>query len=426
MFRNLALAIALTIAFSIAGWGADPAGTSPAASHLHVLLNQKAYVELEQSVNQQLSAEDAGLFRGIISNRKNRLTESIRLLEPLRTKLAAEAPSWREKELLKTLADDYSKAFNYAQSADTFAALLKRYGKVLSRRERRNAVERRDEMQLLRSAPPQTADSPGAFTLTSTRNTMGLIEIPVEANGQRESWVLDTGANTSVITESTARRIGLRLLEGSAQTDDLNGMPVPFRVGVLSELRIGSAVLHNVEMPVASDQALNFAGHQIQGIVGFPVQSALGRITFYADGRVGVDAQPAGEEGSELFMEGQTPIAVVKAAGAERLFSLDTGATGSGFSSRFYSVVKSQLTEKMRVQSGSTGAGGTRRFKVYKMKDVRLILGGQEAMLASIDILAKPMGADMDVFFGNLGQDVFGAFQSYTFDFVNMTFTARR
>jgi hypothetical protein len=257
------------------------------------------------------------------------------------------------------------------------------------------------------------------------RDMLGLIEIPVEANGKSESWVLDTGANTSVVTESTARRIGIRLLEGSASAGDFNGTPVTFRVGVLSELKIGNTVFHDVELPVTSDQALKIGGYQIQGIVGFPVQSALRRFTVYADGRVAMN-EAAKESGSELFMEGQTPVAAARIAGQEYLFLMDTGATGSGFSWRFYSVVKSRLTEKMRVESDSAGAGGVRHFHEYQMKDLDLSIGGQKAILAKANIVPKPMGNGMDDFFGTIGQDVFGSFQSYTFDFENMTFTARK
>lgn len=423
MVRKLSLSIAL--ALSIAGLCSAGSLADTAANHLERLLQQKRYLELERSIDQQLSPEESAFFRGIMANRKNQVEESIRLLAPLAPKLAAQAPSWREQEVLRTLADDYSKTFEYAKSADTFSTLLKRYGKALSRQEHRTASDRRDEMRLLRSAPPQTVELNSSSSLPVTRNSLGLIEIPVEANGKAESWVLDTGANTSVVTESTASRIGLKLLDGSAKTGDINGTAVSFRVGVLPQLKIGNAIFHNVELPVASDRALNIAGCQIQGIIGFPVQSALGRITLYADGHVGINSEPAKQPGSELFMEEQMPLAVVKAAGGERLFSLDTGAGGSTFGLRFYKEVKSQLTEAMRANSDLAGAGGTRHLRSYQMPDLALGLGGQEITLPVATILAGPNGP-FDIFFGNLGQDVFGAFKSYTIDFQNMTFTAQK
>lgn len=281
-------------------------------------------------------------------------------------------------------------------------------------------------MQLLRTAPPQTVQLHAPSMLQGVRTDLGWIEIPVEANGTNELWVLDTGANTSVVTETTARRIGLVLLDGAAQTTDINGSKVSFHIGVLLELRIGNAVLYNVELPAASDAAFNIMGYQMRGIIGFPVQSALGRITVYSDAHVGINAESANGPGSEMFMEEQTPLAVADAAGADRLFSLDTGALGSQFGVRFYRAVRSQLTRKMRASIELAGAGGLRHFRGYKMERLKLTLGGQDVTLPSTTILAEPNGSDLDTFFGNLGQDVFGAYSAYTIDFQSLTFTATK
>lgn len=411
--------------FISAGFCSD-VPTEQTAARLRDLLQQKKYVELEQGIDGRLTPADGVLFNGIIANRKNRVDESIKLLEPLATQLALRPPSWRERELLKALADDYSKAFEYAKSADTFSALLNRYGKQLSRREHLGNRNRRDEMQLLRTAPPQTVQLNTASMLQGIRTALGWIEVPVEANGKNELWVLDTGANTSVVTESTARRIGLDLLDGAAQTTDINGSKVSFRIGVLLDLKIGNAVLHNVELPVATDAAFNIEGYQMRGIIGFPVQSALKRITISSDAQVGINSEAANAPGSEMFMEEQTPIAVAKVAGADRLFSLDTGALGSQFGVRFYRTVRSQLTRKMRAKIESAGAGGMRHFRGYKMDRLNLSLGGQDIVLPSATILAEPFGSDLDTFFGNLGQDVFRAYGAYTIDFQNMTFKATK
>jgi hypothetical protein len=123
-------------------------------------------------------------------------------------------------------------------------------------------------------------------------------------------------------------------------------------------------------------------------------------------------------------MEEQMPLAPVKAAGGERLFPW-TPVRGSTFDLRFYKEVKSQLTEAMRAKSDFAGAGGTRHLRSYQMLDLALGLGGREITLPVATILAEPNGP-FDIFFGNLGQDVFGAFKSYTIDFQNMTFIAQK
>jgi hypothetical protein len=394
---------------------------------LEGLIKQKNYLELERSLDQILRAEDASFFRGIMANRKNQVLESIKLLEPLLPKLARQPPSWREQELLRTLADDYSKSFDYAKSADTFARLLNRYDKTLPPEQRRSARERQGVMQILRHSPKQTVELNGPSMLDSTRNKLNLIEIPVEIGGKREMWVLDTGANTTVITESTARRIGLEVLPGTAQTAGITGALVQFHVGVLRELKIGNAVFHNVELDVTDDKEFNFEGYQISGLVGYPLQSALGRITFYPDGRVALDSEPVSEQGSEMFMEEQMPAGAARAAGVDRLFTLDSGA-GSTFSFRFYELVKPQLTKAMRAHTELSGAGGMRKARSYLMPELKMSIGGAEVTLRPATVLREPLGGGsiIDQFFGNLGQDVFRAFNAFTFDFRRMRVEARK
>ncbi|HKV91672.1 MAG TPA: retropepsin-like aspartic protease [Candidatus Angelobacter sp.] len=417
----------LLIGLCMPARGFAQAATPASARRLETLIQERKYLELERRLDEHHAPQDAGFFRGIMANRKNRVAESIKLLEPLVSKFAAQPPSWREQELLRTLADDYAKSFEYAKSADTFAALLKRYDKTLPPEQRRAAGERQGAMQILRASPKQTVELNGPAMLASTRNKLGLIEIPVEIDGKREMWVLDTGANTSVVTESTARRIGLELLPGTAQTGGYTGAPVRFHVGVLPKLKIGNTIFHNVELDVAEDKEFNFGGYQISGLVGYPLQSALGRITFYADGSVGLNTEPASKSGSEMFMEEQMPAGAARAAGAERLFTLDTGA-GSTFSFRFYNVVKPQLTKAMRAHSELSGAGGTHKMRSYLLPELKMNIGGEDVTLKSVTVLPEPLGGDSvgDLFFGNLGQDVFGAFKSFTFDFQRMMVEARK
>jgi len=395
---------------------------------LDTLIEQKDYLELERRLNHHPGGEDGDFFRGIVANRKNAVPESIRLLEPLVAKLAPKRPTWREQELLRTLADDYSKNFDYAKSADTFAVLLKRYNKTLPPEQLRSAHERRGAMQILRSSPKQNVDLNAPSMLASTRNELGLVEIPVVIGGRSELWVLDTGANTSVITESTARRIGLELLPGTAQTEGLTGAPVQFHVGVLPELKIGNTTFHNVELDVVEDKQFYIGGYQISGIIGYSLQSAMRRITLYADGRVGVNTEPTSESGSEMFMEEQMPAGAAQAAGKLLLFTLDTGAGGSTFSFRFYNTVKPRLTQAMQGYSELAGAGGTRKRRNYRLPELKMSIGGGDVTLKSAPVLPERVGGGsvVDLFFGNLGQDVFAAFRSFTFDFERMRVEARR
>lgn len=394
------------------------------ADRLYLLLHQKQYLELESKLpNAHLTGPDAGFFHGVLANRKNRVQESIQFLEPLAKTLALELRSEQEMETLRTLADDYCKIFDYAKAEEAFSKVLLRYSDSLSARQRRSINDRLEEMRILRDAPPQTVELNGAFVVAASRNLMGLLEVPIDANGHNESWVLDTGANTSVVTETTARRIGIQLLEGTAHTGDISGLPVSYRIGILSQLKIGTAVLRNVELPVTSDKNLNFGGFQIQGIVGFPVQAALRKITF-TSGHMAFNADSENDVSSEMFMEEQTPTVSAQIGETTRLFSLDTGATGSMFSVRLYHALASRLAAGKRRKMDINGAGGTHYVHGYDLKNLPLQIGGQRAVLNKASIVSEPTESGLDDFFGNIGQDVLGSFKSYTIDFNKMVFRA--
>lgn len=394
------------------------------AGQLYSLLDQHQYLELERRLpNARLTNSDAAFFRGVLANRKHRIQESIRLLEPLAQALSSEPQSQQEMKTLQTLGDDYCKIFDYAKAEEAFSKALLRYVDSLSQRERQNISERLEEMQIVRGAPPQTVEQNGAFSVTTNRNALGLLEIPVEANGHGESWVLDTGAGTSVVTETTARRIGVQVLEGTAHTRDISGLPVSYHIGILAQLKIGTAVLRNVELPITSDANLNIGHYQIQGIIGFPVQAALERITITPD-LIGFNTDAKSDFGSEMFLQEQMPIVSAQTEGATRLFSLDTGAGGTILSMRFYRVVASKLAASKERKMGISGAGGTHFVRGYDMKNVQLRIGGQQVALPRASILAEPTDSGLDDFFGNIGQDILGSFKSYTIDFGKMKFKA--
>jgi predicted aspartyl protease len=421
-----ALRLIVVLLYSIAMPGAAHPAANDDAARLQAMVQNKDYLEFEQALGHaQLSPDESALFRGILANRKNRPEESIQLLEPLAQKLAAGPASWQEMEMLKSLADDYAKTFAYAKSENSFLALLRRYRTSLNQHERRTAEERMQEMHILRNALPQTVAENSPAVLPLTRNKFGLFEIPVTANGKSESWVIDTGAGNNVVTLTTARRIGLKILEGQATTEDLNGLPVGFRIGILNELKVGNTILHNVELAITADEHLKFADYQIQGLVGFQVQTALPTMTFSADGHFAINGETAAGPSSEMFVEETAPVVEAEVQGSPLLFTLDTGATASGFGRRFYRLMKAKLGLKKEEKSGSKGAGGTRPVRVYKTTDLPIVIGGQQAVLKQASITAQSLGG-LDLFFGNLGQDILGQFKSYTVDFGSMKFTATK
>src|SRR5579862_3391331 len=98
--------------------------SSISAADLNLLLEQRRYFRLERALASdiELAPETRAFFQGVMANRRNRASESIRLLQPLVTGLS-KADRKHAVIALSTLADDFEKTFHYAEAADTYANL---------------------------------------------------------------------------------------------------------------------------------------------------------------------------------------------------------------------------------------------------------------------------------------------------------------
>jgi hypothetical protein len=414
----------------VASWQLSTARSVPAgtAANLDTLLHERSYLRVENALESgvQLAPSDRAFFAGIMANRRNRAAESIKLLQPLIPGLAASNPA-RAVVALSTLADDYEKTFNYAAAADTYGYLARNFAPDMSEAQVEKAKREAERWSLLRAAPTQSSTLNQPFTVETTRDRLGLPETSVLVGGQRMAMILDTGANLSVISRSTALRLGLNLSGAESTLEGMAGDEMLVHAAVIPELQIAGATFHNVAVIVAEDADLFVTPMQyaLPGSLGFPVLSALGRITFFSDGRFGVDPRATSSQtaNGNLFLQRLTPIVAAEIRGKEELFTIDTGATGSLLSARYYKDYAHDFDSETVGEVGLAGAGGSRSILAYFARQVTLSLGGACVHLAQVPVLIEPRGTSDDSFYGNLGQDALGRFPSYTFDFQHMNFT---
>ncbi|MGA9967810.1 MAG: retropepsin-like aspartic protease [Terriglobales bacterium] len=361
-----------------------------------------------------------------MANRRNRVAESIKMLEPLVSSLSA-ANKDRAVIALSTLADDYEKTFRYSDAADAYGELEKRFGSWMDDQERQRASREAARWSLLRGAPPQSAEVKVSFTLPMIRNKVGLLEVSAEFGRFHESLILDTGANLSAISFSLAQRLGLKLSNSVATSRGIADRKMAVHTAVIPELRLGGARLRNVAVIVVADKDLIVPElrYRIPGSIGFPVLSALGRITFFADGRLGV-GEAAGSSGGEenLFLQRLTPIVAAEVGGIERLFTIDTGAVGSFFTVQYYLEHKSDFASQIIGDFDLAGAGGVRRYPAYFAGKLNMKIGGACVVVNELPVITQTRGSSVDKFYGNVGQSILRQFKSYTFDFQNMSFSA--
>jgi predicted aspartyl protease len=395
---------------------------------LDSLVEQREYPELERVLpNATLDETSRAYFEGVMANRRDELQQSIALLQPVIPKLSDQ--SKRAGVALRTLADDYVKTFRYADADRVYTELLSRYKKQFNAADRQTLEDDAATDHLLIDAPPQSVEMKGEFSLSTHPSKIGTIDADLTVSGVTRSWILDTGANFSVVTESLAKQMGLKLSEGTAQTQGASGAENRLHIAIIPQIKIETATVHNVVALVLPDKSLNVnfgkGSYQIDAILGYPVLTALGQLTFSADHRVLV-APGGNSSGSRIYMQQLNPLIDCRISGLDLLMMFDTGASSTVLTAKYYRAFIGQFANLHSQPHGVVGAGGIKKLNAYRLPQVSIGLGGQTAVLKDVTVEAEPLGTDFDYLYGTIGRDLTNQFKSFTLDFKSMRFRLER
>ena len=396
------------------------------AEELDQDLKEMRWSELEQRVTKLPSGTDKKYFEGILANREGRLEESVKLLNAAIPKLSANE-RMQTALAIAALSDDYLKLYRYKEAAEEYGILESKYAADMETGRLSEIKDDSGVIRLIAGYPPQTIERGKAERVKTHHSEIGTVDATLTVNGVAESWILDTGANLSCVTQSLAKRLGVKVSEAAGQTKGgSNGLENPVHVALLPELDFAGAKIRNVVVMVFNDANLNIPlgegkSYQIQGILGFPVLQALKAITFSKDGYF--EAGGAPEAGySRMFMDKLTLLVEGQVEAKKLLFSFDTGASDSEFTKRYFDAFPGQFQGLKTKTMGTGGAGGMKERTVYELPTAQIEIGGQNVELSKVMTLTTLVGTGLDEFYGNLGQDLIGQFGSFTLDFRRMRF----
>lgn len=379
--------------------------------------------QLQTDLQKMPPGPNRDYLAGLLANRRGQIPRSVQLLQRALPNLQ-KAHDPRASEALNTLADDYTKLGNYASAA-------KAYDRLFALFPNENKGGTRDDagvLHLLASVPPMTMTWHGPTRLKTTRNAIGSTVTKLTVNGVTQEWLLDTGANYSVVSRTFAEKLHAKILPGHAQTGSgTTGLENSLQAAVLPTLHVGGATLENVVLLVLDDANLKISfgdrSYQINAILGYPVFQTMKVITFTHDGYF--EAGPSArrnQQGIPLYMRRLTPVVNLKANGVLLPFTLDTGASSTDLSLRYYDRFKSADLSWKPNEYEAAGAGGNIKRKIYTQPELHLEVGDKTAILKDIAITPQKTNAGLDELYGNIGQDLFQSFESFTLDFATMTF----
>lgn len=282
--------------------------------------------------------------------------------------------------------------------------------------DRPQVSEEQADVELFRGLPDQINGSRRLLRLVHEGGDD--FSIPLSINGQAATYLVDTGAWVSVMTEADALRLDVIPTTSRGTIGDASGSGASARTAVAREVTIGAMQFQDVSFIV-------LPGDESGGIVGMPILLALGRVHWSNDGgwQLVEGSEPRPNENANLvFYENKLLLSTEVLA--KRVFgTLDTGAVTTDLNSNFAATFAELVEQTGTKQTNDiTGLGGTTRFEAVLLPEVRFVISGAEPALspALVTLQTLPsMGGECCV--GNIGRDLLTQSGGFTIDFSSMT-----
>ena len=386
---------------------------------LENLYRGRQYFDLRDALAKRSKENSPELlfYRGIVANRFNQLRKSDEFLQ----KYLDGNEAAHQQDAYETLADNYTRTFDYGKAADVYKLVLDRFKDKIDAEKKKDYENSFGLWDSLRNSPKQEVTFDNDLSVQGTRDKADLLNLPVEISGQKMDFVFDTGANLSTMTVSTAKKLGLKIIESSVSVNSSSDIKVNSKLAVVPSLKLGSATFRNVVFLVFDDKSLFFPqiNYQINGIIGFPVMESLGNITITRKDAVSAKARIEEIEGEpNMCLEELKPLVAGIINNQKLIFTFDSGAVTSTFYPKFFEANKRQilrLAKPKKIKLG--GAGGFKEVNAYFLNDLNLTIAGKTAKFAEAEIITESVNDESRNFYGNLGQDLIKQFERMTLDF---------
>jgi len=243
---------------------------------------------------------------------------------------------------------------------------------------------------------------------------------PVTVNGVSGTYILDTGANFSVLCESEVKRLGLKLREPTITLSDGSGLPSAARVAVASDLWIGGVHLKHVAFSVAPDA--NFAdwpaGHK--GILGIPVLLALQSLRVENEDRIAIGGVSTPRDHAiPIAFDIAFPLVQIPIDGKPLSFFLDTGAAHTWLYKPFGDAFPERMKEGKAEAYEIRGVSGSTMQEALKLPSVTFPFAQGVKLAPATVITTTPTDASRWAA-GNLGFNLLVKALPFTIDFRTM------
>ncbi|QDZ06859.1 hypothetical protein FPZ24_04685 [Sphingomonas panacisoli] len=271
-----------------------------------------------------------------------------------------------------------------------------------------------------RDTPATTAR--GQTTVSLVANPLGSRSAEVTVEGTALQWIVDTGAEITTLPASTAAKIGVQFVAGTADVGTSVGS-VKGKLGVIDTATIGGVTIRHIQVLVLPDEMLRLAkDYVIPGILGLPAIAATGRIAWLDGGTrlaLGMDApKPSGKVDRVYWHESGLGIPLKTALGTAGA-QFDSGANATSLRQPGLALLTKQQIDSATERNGTLGgAGGYISVKQRVLPKFSYTLAGAALESQKVTIEENADSA------GRVGSDILPQLKVLTIDFATMTLAA--
>jgi predicted aspartyl protease len=378
---------------------------------LSQLYNGRQWIERRVT----LTERSPTILRGAAATALNDPASAERLLRSI---IHAEPRSDAANHAHRMLSQIYQRSGRYRQLVENLEEWSRAFPESEDVREARKDVER------FRGLPNQVNGPRRRSTLS---HDPGDISVPISINHKPAHYFFDTGAWVSAMTETEARRLGLRIRNGTTSIGDSSGRGVAVRMGVAREVVLGDMRFQNVSFAILPNiEPWASAPPGEGGILGIPILLAAGRVQWSKNGTVEFGGSSNNSpDPPNLAFEANHLLLQVTVLGKRVFTTFDTGALTTDFNSNFAEnfadfVQRTGTKASAEIQ----GAGGTTSFDAIRLPEVAMTISATTVTLRPATLtLQRLAGLGGDCCVGNAGLDLLNQGQGFTIDFSSMMLT---
>lgn len=386
----------------------------------YYMLN-KAYQESESS----LGDYDRVLCKVFLAYAFNQPDLSNTHINKLLAAYAENISDSMKSELHKIKVINHARLFQYRAALENSDYLVNHFARITDSADLAEIENASLIWKALADVPEQSASIRRSDSISLKKDKAGLWTIPVSTKYDKEDFIFDTGANFSVVCESTAKNNKWKTIPAGFEVGTATGKKVRANLAVADSLIVGHSVFRNVVFLLIPDEDLivkpsPFFKYVIKGIIGLPVINEFREIEIHNDGFLYIPESVSTKGYKNFSIRDFTPVLYAHVKNEVLGFQFDTGARTSELFKNYLDKYPADFLTTTLTTKTTGGAGGTKKFDVYQLESFTAGIVNEMVTIKNIPVYKETKSRVEKFIVGNLGQDVFRQFKYISVNFQDM------